>query len=127
MSQGNAVKGDRVMRKILPSLILILLVISGCAWSSQSYYVGLTPQSGEEAMAYYKSGRDFAQQGMHRDAIDQFRRAVALDPFFSEAYLSLSRSYYAIDSQDFALFYNIKYYEAEVARQYVYGYELVVY
>ena len=114
------------MRKILPSVILIFLVISGCSWS-QSYYVGLTPQSGEEATAYYKSGRDFAQQGMHRDAIDQFRKAIALDPFFSEAYLGLSRSYYAIDSQDFALFYNIKYYEAEVAREYVYGYQLVVY
>ena len=112
------------MRKIL-SVAILLLAITGCT-ASQSYYVGITPQSSEEAMAFYKNGTTLAQQGMHRDAIEQFRRAVALDPFFSEAYLSMSRSYYAVDNQDFALFFSIKYYEAEVAREYVYGYHLDV-
>jgi len=113
------------MRKIISSVILILVVITGCT-ASESYYLNITPQSNEEAMAYYTSGLNLARQGMHLDAIEQFKKAVDADPFFAEAYLSLSRSYYAIDSQDFALFYNIKYYEAEAAREYVYDYQLAV-
>jgi tetratricopeptide (TPR) repeat protein len=77
-------------------------------------------------MAYYTNGLTLASQGMHRDAIDQFRKAVTVDPFFAQAYLSLSKSYYAVDNYDFALFYNVKYYEAEDARGYTYNYRLEV-
>jgi tetratricopeptide (TPR) repeat protein len=114
------------MRKVSSCLLLILLLVAmGCA-SSQSYYVGVNPQSSDEATAYYTSGLTLASQGMHRDAINQFRKAVAADPFFAEACLSLSRSYYAINNYDFALFYNIKHYELEVARDYTYNYHLAI-
>ncbi len=38
----------------------------------------------------------------------------------------MSKSYYAINNYDFALFYNIKHYELEVARDYTYNYHLDV-
>jgi tetratricopeptide (TPR) repeat protein len=114
------------MRKVYSCLLLILLLAAmGCA-SLQSYYVGIKPLSNDEAIAYYTSGLTLASQGMHRDAINEFRKAVAADPFFAEAYLSLSRSYYAINNYDFALYYNIKNYELEVARDYTYNYHLVI-
>jgi tetratricopeptide (TPR) repeat protein len=114
------------MRKVHSCLFLIfLLVATGCA-PSQSYYISVNPQSTDEAIAYYTSGLTLASQGMHRDAIDQFRKAIAVDPFFTEPYLSLSKSYYAINNYDFALFYNIKHYELEVARDYAYNYHLDV-
>lgn len=119
-------KGDWVMKRILSWLMLIfLLVAMGCA-PSQSYYITVNQLSTDEAMAYYTSGLTFASQGMHRDAIDQFKKAVAVDPFFTEAYLGLSKSYYAVNDYDFALFYNIKHYELEVARDYTYNYRLDV-
>jgi tetratricopeptide (TPR) repeat protein len=115
------------MRKVHSCLFLVfLLVAMGCA-TPQSYYVNVNPQSGDEAMAYYTSGLTLASQGMHRDAISQFRKAVAADPFFAEACLSLSRSYYAINNYEFALFYNIKHYELDVARDYTYNYHLDLY
>ena len=98
----------------------------GCA-PSQSYYISINPQSSDEAVAYYTSGLTLASQGMHRDAIGQFRKAVAADPFFTEPYLGLSKSYYAINNYDLALFYNIKHYELEVARDYTYNYRLDLY
>ena len=119
-------KGDVVMKRILSWVMLIfLLVATGCA-SSQSYYISVNPQSTDEAIAYYTSGLTLASQGMHRDAINQFRKAIATDPNFAEPYLSLSKSYYAINSYDFALFYNIKHYELEIAREYTYNYHLGV-
>jgi tetratricopeptide (TPR) repeat protein len=117
-------KGDVVMKRILSWVMLIfLLVAMGCA-SSQSYYIGVNPQSSDEAIAYYTSGLTLASQGMHRDAINEFRKAVAVDPFFAEPYLSLSKSYYAINNYDFALFYNVKHYEIGVTRAYTYKYHL---
>jgi tetratricopeptide (TPR) repeat protein len=114
------------MRKVYACLFLIFLfAATGCA-SLPSHYIGINPQSSDEAIAYYTSGLTLASQGMHRDAIDQFRKAIAVDPFFAEAYLSLSKSYYAIDNYDFALFFNIKHYETEVARTYTYNYRLDV-
>jgi tetratricopeptide (TPR) repeat protein len=114
------------MRKVHSCLFLIfLLIATGCA-PSQSYYISVNPQSSDEAIAYYTSGLTLASQGMHRDAIDQFRKAIAADPVFAEPYLSLSKSYYAINNYDFALFYNIKHYELEVARDYTYNYHLDV-
>ena len=113
------------MRKVHSCLFLIfLLAATGCA--SQSYYISVNPQSNDEATAYYTSGLTLASQGMHRDAIDQFRKAIAADPNFAEPYLSLSKSYYAISNYDFALYYNIKHYELEVARDYTYNYHLDV-
>ena len=117
-------KGDVVMKRILSWVMLIfLLVATGCA-SLPSHYVGINHQSTDEAIAYYTSGLTLASQGMHRDAIDQFRKAIATDPYFVEPYLSLSKSYYAINNYDLALFYNIKHYELEVARDYAYNYRL---
>ena len=112
------------MRKVhLYLLLIFLLAAMGCA-SLPSHYIGINSQSSDEAIAYYTSGLNLASQGMHRDAIDQFRKAIALDPFFAEVYLSLSKSYYAIDNYDFALFFNIKHYETEIARTYTYNYRL---
>jgi tetratricopeptide (TPR) repeat protein len=114
------------MRKFHSCIFLIfLLVATGCA-SSQSYYTTINRQSTDEAVAYYTSGLTYASQGMHRDAIGEFKKAIAVDPYFAAPYLGLSKSYYAINNYDFALYYNIKNYELEVARDYTYNYHLDV-
>ncbi len=114
------------MRKVhLCLLSIFLLVAMGCA-SLPSHYVGINPQSSDEAIAYYTSGLTLASQGQHRDAIGQFRKAIAADPNFAEAYLGLSKSYYATNNYDFAIFYNIKHYETEANRDYTYNVRLDV-
>jgi Tfp pilus assembly protein PilF len=114
------------MRKVHSCLLLIfLLAATGCA-SLPSHYVGINAQSSDEAVGYYTSGLTFASQGQHRDAIKEFRKAIAADPNFAEAYLGLSKSYYATNNYDFALFYNIKHYETEVNRDYTYDFRLDV-
>jgi tetratricopeptide (TPR) repeat protein len=113
------------MRKFYSCIFLIfLLVVMGCA--QQSYYISVNPQSTDEAVAYYTSGLTLASQGMHRDAIGEFKKAIAVDPYFAAPYLGLSKSYYAINNYEFALYYNIKNYELEVTRDYTYNFRLDV-
>ena len=58
------------------------------------------------------------------EAIKEFKKAVALDPFYSEAFLNMSKSYYALDDMEYAHFYIIKYFETDQYRDYMYKYRL---
>jgi len=111
------------MRRLFSCFILIFLLAAfGCA--KQSYYADVKMQGVEEAINYNANGIELASQDMHEEAIKEFRKAVRLDPFFSEAYLNLSKSYLAINNIDFALFYNVKYYETDQFKEYTYNYRL---
>jgi len=111
------------MRRLFSCFILIFLLAAfGCA--KQSYYSDVKLQGVEEAINYNANGIDFASQDMHKEAIKEFKKAVALDPFYSEAFLNMSKSYFAIDNIDYALFYNIKYHETDQYRDYTYRYRL---
>ena len=112
-----------MMRRFFLFVVLACLLTSfGC--SAPSYYIDIKQQGVEEAIAANSNGVALAARGMHEEAIVEFRRAVALDPVYSEAYLNLSKSYYAIDNLDFALYNNIKYGESELLRDFVYEYRL---
>ncbi len=112
------------MKRLFSCFILVfLLAIYGCGWK-QSYYSDVKMQGVDEAINYNANGLDFASQDMHKEAIKEFRKAVALDPFYSEAFLNLSKSYYAIDNIEFAHYYNIKYHETDQYRDYIYRYRL---
>jgi len=112
------------MRRLFSCLILIfLLAVYSCGWK-QSYYYDVKMQGVEEAINYNSNGIDFASQDMHKEAIKEFKKAIALDPFYSEAFLNMSKSYFAIDNIDYALFYNIKYHETDQYRDYTYRYRL---
>jgi len=114
------------MRRLFSCFILIfLLSVYGCGWN-RSLYQDVKMQGVEEAINYNANGMDFASQDMHKEAIKEFKKAVALDPFYSEAYLNMSKSYFAIDDVEFAHFYNIKYHETYQYRDYVYSYRLDV-
>jgi tetratricopeptide (TPR) repeat protein len=112
------------MRRLFSCFILIFLLATfGCA-AKQSYYYDVKMPGVEEAINYNSNGIDLASQDMHKEAIKEFKKAVALDPFYSEAFLNMSKSYYAIDNIEFAHFYNIKYHETDQYRDYTYRYRL---
>jgi tetratricopeptide (TPR) repeat protein len=56
-----------------------------------------------EAYRCYFAGREAAYRMHHQEAIDNFKKAVALDSAFTEAYLSLARQYYATKENTRAL------------------------
>jgi tetratricopeptide (TPR) repeat protein len=70
--------------KIIGKILVSLLVIS---LSFQ-----LTAQN---ARQFYKAGLTFVESGNHKDAIDQFTRALGLDPEYAQAYVERARSFEA--------------------------------
>ncbi len=109
------------MRRFLSYFILVFLLISfGCA-APKSYYADVKERGNEEAMSLNASGVELASQGLHTQAIKEFRKAVAIDPFYADAYLNMSKSYYALNNYEFAVLNNIKY--AEVLKQRDYSYK----
>jgi Tfp pilus assembly protein PilF len=53
----------------------------------------------------------------HRAAISEMKKAVIADPNLTEAYLSLSRSHFAVGDYDMALYYRVMYAERQYLRQ----------
>ena len=110
--------------------LIFLLAAFGCAanqsyfYDNPSYYYGVKMQGVEEAKNYNSNGITLASQDMYEEAIQEFKKAAAIDYFFSEAYLNLSKSYFAINNLDFALYYNTMYYETSQFKEYTYYYRL---
>lgn len=50
----------------------------------------------QNARQFYKTGLTFVEAGNHKDAIDQFTKALAIDPEYAQAYVERARSYEAI-------------------------------
>lgn len=112
------------MRRFFPCFILIFLfAVYSCGWNS-SYFYNVKMIGIEDAIDHNAKGKDLASQDMHDEAIKEFKKAVALDPFYSEAFLNMSKSYYAIDNMEYAHFYIIKYFETDQYRDYMYKYRL---
>lgn len=51
--------------------------------------------SAQNARQFYKTGLTFVEAGNHKDAIDQFTKAVNIEPEYAQAYVERSRSYEA--------------------------------
>lgn len=49
----------------------------------------------QNARQFYKTGLTFSETGNHKDAIDQFTKAINIDPEYAQAYVERSRSYEA--------------------------------
>ena len=60
----------------------------------------LTPvfAEGQNPRKYYKTGDDFFETKNYLDAIDQYTRAIEMDPDFTKAYLARATAYEQIDS-----------------------------
>ena len=70
-----------MMRKIgIVGMILITVLVAG-------------PVSAQSAKQYLKAGEDFAKANNYTDAIDQFTRAINLDPDNDKAYLQRGIAY----------------------------------
>jgi tetratricopeptide (TPR) repeat protein len=52
--------------------------------------------SSQSAKQYYKTGLTFIEAGNHQDAIDQFTKAINIDPEYVKAYVDRAASYEAI-------------------------------
>jgi tetratricopeptide (TPR) repeat protein len=52
--------------------------------------------SAQNARQFYKTGLTFTEAGNHKDAIDQFTKAINIDPEYAQAYVERSRSYEAL-------------------------------
>jgi tetratricopeptide (TPR) repeat protein len=50
----------------------------------------------QNARQFFKTGITFVESGNHKDAIDQFTKAVNIDPEYTEAYIKRSASYEAM-------------------------------
>jgi|WetSurSiteA1Bulk_404760.scaffolds.fasta_scaffold02112_3 tetratricopeptide (TPR) repeat protein len=70
--------------KILVRFLLPLVV----AFVSSGSYA-------QNAKQFYKTGLTFVKAGNHQDAIDQFTKALDLDPEYVDAYIERARSYEA--------------------------------
>ncbi len=50
----------------------------------------------QNARQFFKTGLTFVEAGNHKDAIDQFTKALAIDPEYAQAYVERARSYEAV-------------------------------
>ncbi len=51
------------------------------------YLFSIMPASGQKPRHYYKAGEEFMETGRVQDAIDQFTKAIELDPNYVDAYV----------------------------------------
>jgi tetratricopeptide (TPR) repeat protein len=73
------------MKPLLKTLIgLLILSVPLCVFS-------------QNAKQYYKTGESFVESGNHKDAIEQFTKAIELNPEFIHAYIERARSYEALN------------------------------
>jgi Tfp pilus assembly protein PilF len=103
-------------------LLAAVLLMAGCA--APTYYGGLTDQRDEKALSAYRDGLGLMGAQDYRGAITELKKAVIAEPNLTDAYLGLSRSYFAVGDMDMALYYNVKYAEEQRYRQKVYDYRL---
>ena len=64
--------------KVIIGLLLIAVPIGGFSQSPKEYY---------------KAGESFVEAGNQKDAIEQFTKAIELNPDYSQAYIARARSY----------------------------------
>jgi tetratricopeptide (TPR) repeat protein len=68
------------------AIFLAFLLFMGFAMNLQA----------QNARQFFKTGITFVESGNHKDAIDQFTKAVNIDPEYTEAYIKRSASYEAM-------------------------------
>jgi tetratricopeptide (TPR) repeat protein len=51
----------------------------------------------QNAKQFYKTGISFVESGNHKDAIEQFTKAIELSPDYTQAYIDRARSYEALN------------------------------
>ncbi|MBN1143082.1 MAG: tetratricopeptide repeat protein [Bacteroidales bacterium] len=69
------------------SILLAVIILAACLSNSLN---------AQNARQFYKTGLTFVEAGNHKDAIDQFTKALAIDPEYAQAYVERARSYEAI-------------------------------
>lgn len=67
--------------KTLSCFVFLFLLFIPCVANSQS------------AKKYYKTGQEFVSSGNYKDAIDQYTKAIDIQPDFSNAYLARAAAY----------------------------------
>ncbi len=71
-------------------------------------YSGLKSEISQEAKDYNAQGIEFAQKSQYQQAIEAYKKAIMKEPAYTEAYVNLSKAYYAIGNYDMARYYNLK-------------------
>jgi tetratricopeptide (TPR) repeat protein len=71
------------MRNNIKIAVLLLAISTSCIVSAQN------------AKQFYKTGLTFVEAGNHKDAIEQFTKALNVDPEYAQAYVERARSYEA--------------------------------
>lgn len=88
----------------------VFLVMVACAkqQAPPTIYSGLKSEISAEARELNSGGLALAKKGSYREAIREYKKAVAKEPSYTDAYVNLSRAYYAVGDYDMARFYNLK-------------------
>jgi Tfp pilus assembly protein PilF len=91
-------------------LLAALLLAAGCA-AKTDYYSDLKDQRDAGALSSHRDGLALMGTQEHRKAIVEMKKAILEDPNVTDAYLSLSRSHFAIGDYEMCLYYHMKYKE----------------
>ncbi len=75
------------MKRFVYIFIWLLLLITGTA-------------KAQSAKQYFRAGENFSKALNHKDAIDQYSRAIELDPDLAKAYVSRASAYSAIGEHE---------------------------
>jgi tetratricopeptide (TPR) repeat protein len=89
--------------------ICVLFSMAACNKPIQpTAYSGMKSEISEEAKTFNASGLSFAQDGQYEKAIEVYKKAIAKEPAYAEAYVNCSKAYYATGNYDMARYYNMK-------------------
>jgi Tfp pilus assembly protein PilF len=91
-------------------MLAALLLATGCA-TKTNYYADLKDQRDADALSSHRDGLALMGTQEHRKAIAEMKEAILTDPNVTEAYLSLSRSHFAVGDYEMCLYYHMKYKE----------------
>ncbi|MFH1079333.1 MAG: tetratricopeptide repeat protein [Pseudomonadota bacterium] len=69
---------------------------------------GMKSEISIEAKNHNANGLAFAQQGQYQKAIEEYKKAIMMEPVYTDAYVNCSKAYYSIGNYDMAQYYNLK-------------------
>jgi tetratricopeptide (TPR) repeat protein len=89
--------------------VFAFLGMTACSKPVQpTIYSGMKSEISVEAKNFNNNGLAFAQKEQYQKAIEEYKKAIMMEPAYTAAYDNCSKAYYAIGNYDMARYYNLK-------------------
>ena len=89
--------------------VFTFLGMAACSKPVQpTIYSGMKSEISIEAKNFNANGLAFAQQGQYQKAIEEYKKAILMEPVYTDPYINCGKAYYAIGNYDMAQYYNLK-------------------